>query len=175
MRDHLWESSEPVGCSLFSFWSASQHALCDHSDVSWSQYYLKPKTTGVLVRVLYKINVCGGGMEVEREKGDFLEWITGCAPVNPMSIYEHKVQKSKSCSVHKAGCWNSEEVGSNAAEGTNLLPRWEKARQKAKTSFFHVLIQASSRRSGPDYRCVFPHQDPLLVCLKRAVVMHSFA
>jgi hypothetical protein len=35
--------------------------------------------------------------------------------------------------------WNSEEAGSNASEGMDLLMRARAARQRAKASFFHVL------------------------------------
>lgn len=78
-------------------------------------------------------------------KGDVLEWFTGCGPTDPtMAAYEWKVQESSSCSVPEVGClsWfvckNPEEVGFNDREG-RLASEVRAGRQRADTSFFHVL------------------------------------
>ena len=91
----------------------------------------------------------------ERREGDVLEWFTDSGSANQtIAGCEHKVQESKSCLVHEAGClswfskcWNLKDIGSNASERIGMLA--------CKQSSPLLCPCASSRSHKPALRCVF--------------------
>lgn len=95
-------------------------------------------------------------------KGYLLEWLIVCGPAAPtMAVYQQKVQKSSSCSIHDTRCLvfhicqNTEETGSKASVGMNLLVGVRANRQRAKASIFH---DSATRNCGLHLRCIFPPQ-----------------
>lgn len=87
----------------------------------------------LLVRVLsqnriYRLCVC-----VCLERENLLEWLIVCVPASPtMVVYQQKVRKSSSCSVHEAGCLSWSSVGSMPVKGWT----WQQERKQAKRASF---------------------------------------
>ena len=53
-------------------------------------------------------------------------------------------------------CWNPEEVDSNASEGMSLPVRVMAIRQRASSSFFHVLYISCNQKVWPRFKVNLP-------------------
>jgi hypothetical protein len=78
-----------------------------------------------------------------------------------MAVYRQKAQKPSSYQSVKLAvlavfstCWNPRDVDSNGREGMNSSKR--EGRQRAKTSFFHVLFVDCQKKVWPRLKMDLP-------------------